>query len=286
MRFSRPSLKSKFENILFLKEIETRLRKARVSSPRVEAEELVKHFGKMDRVDLFTGKKPVSVIARRRIAAALSRRVHGTPLQHLLGEWSFFGHPFYVSKDVLIPRPETEVLAEAALEAMEGKKTPKILDLCTGSGCLAVSLTISRPECRMTASDISQKALSVARKNSKRHKLGKKVTFVRSDLFGTFRHTGRKWDIIVTNPPYIPSAEIRTLSREVRCDPRLALDGGRTGLDLIGKILQDAPRYLEAGGTLLMEIGKGQSKILKKRWPALQFVKDHTGIERVLIFKA
>ncbi len=262
-----------------------RLKKAHVSSPRVEAEELLKHFGKMNRLDLFTGKKSVSAAARRQIAAALKKRVRGTPLQHLLGEWPFFGHSFYVSKDVLIPRPETEVLAEAVLEAMEGKKTPKILDLCTGSGCLAVSLTISRPECRMTASDISQKALSVARKNCKRHKLGKKITFVRSDLFGAFRHAGRKWDIIVSNPPYIPTAEIRTLSREVKHDPKLALDGGETGLDLIEKILHDAPHHLESGGTLLMEIGKGQSKILQKKWPALNFVKDHSGVERVLILK-
>ncbi len=256
-----------------------------MASPRVEAEEFVKHFGKMDRLGLFTGKKTVSAAARRRVAAALKKRVRGTPLQHLLGEWPFFGYPFYVSKDVLIPRPETEVLAEEALKAAEGKKTPKILDLCTGSGCLAVSLTISRPECRMTASDISQKALSVARKNSRRHKLEKKVTFVRSDLFGAFRQSGDKWDIIVTNPPYIPSAEIRTLSREVRRDPKLALDGGRSGLDLVEKILQDAPRYLEDGGTLLMEIGKGQSRTLGKKYPSVRFIKDHSGVERVLILK-
>jgi release factor glutamine methyltransferase len=273
------------ENLSFLKEVETKLRAARVPSARVEAEEFLKHFGKLDRIGLFTGKKPVSPPARRAILAALEARVRGTPMQHLFGEAHFFGHVFAVSPDVLIPRPETETLVQEALAASEGKKAPKILDLCTGSGCIALSLTSARPDCRMTASDISQKALRMARKNSIRNRLRGKVRFVRSDVFRAFEHADAKWDLIVSNPPYIPAAEIRTLSREVRRDPKLALDGGPRGLDLIDKILQEAPAFLEKDGTLLLEIGKGQSKILKKRYPRARFVNDHNGIERVFILK-
>ena len=164
---------------------------------------------------------------------------------------------------------------------------PKILDVGTGSGCVAISLTLAGPHCRMTASDLSSRALKIARKNIVSHGLGKKVELVQSDLFGSFRK--RKWNLIVSNPPYVPEEDWPILSREVLSEPRLALDGGPKGIRVIESILDKAPDFLEKRGWLLMEIGAGQSKILKRKinernaFKDLSFVKDLAGIDRILI---
>ncbi len=279
-------------NILFLKSVEKKLKKADVLSPSIEAEEMVRHFGQLDRVQLFTDQKEISGPAKLSIAWALQKRRHGVPLAYLLGQASFLGRSFQVTPDVLIPRPETERLIEevlCVLKAHYRSRTPEILDLGTGSGCVAASLTLEWPACRMTALDASEKALAVARKNFKILGLRQKIQTVKCALFGAFRNKSALWDIIVSNPPYVPARGWSKLSREVRREPRLALDGGLDGLDLIDAILDEAPKYLKRDGWLLLEIGKGQSKKILKKWAgrkeyaSLVFAKDLNGIERILI---
>ena len=280
------------KNILFLKSVEKKLKKAAVLSPSAEAEEMVRHFGELDRVQLFTGQKEISGPAKLSIAWALQKRRSGVPLAYLLGQAPFLGRSFQVTPDVLIPRPETERLVEEAvcvLKAHYRARTPEILDLGTGSGCVAASLTLEWPACRMTALDASEKALTVARKNFRMLGLHQKVRTVQSTLFDSVQGEPSKWDVIVSNPPYVPRRGWSKLSREVRREPRLALDGGPDGLDLVYAILNEAPKYLKRDGWLLMEIGKGQSKKILKKWAGrkeytqLEFKKDLNGIERILV---
>lgn len=280
------------ENILFLKAVEKDLKKAGALSPGAEAEMLLSHYGKLDRLELFTGRKKFTGNTKLSVKKAVQKRRRGVPLAYITGRASFYGRSFAVTQDTLIPRPETERLVEEALKVLNGPlngKKASILDLGTGSGCIAASLTLEGPDCRMTAIDVSAKALAVARKNFKRLGLSKKIASYSSGLFSRFFDRKALWDIIVSNPPYIPKRDLGTLSREVRKEPKLALNGGPDGLFVVDRILGLAPRYLKSGGWLLMEIGKGQSKKLAKKWSrderyaSFSFEKDLNGIERILI---
>lgn len=278
------------ENVFFLKETEKALKAGRVVSAAAEAVELALRLSGASRLDLFTGAARLSPAVRRKTGLAVRRRASGEPLAHILGTAPFYGRDFIVNRHTLVPRPETELLAEKTLEiiARRGLKNPRILELGTGSGCLAVSLTIECPDCKMTALDISSEALKIARKNAVFHHVGKRITFRRGDLFQGAGKSGSRWDIVVSNPPYIPAGELRGLPREVRREPRLALDGGPRGLDVILRILGQAPAYLKDGGHLFLEIGKGQSRELAQRvarmsaYGSIKFFKDLNGIDRVL----
>ena len=304
------------ENMDYLKNLETKLRSARALSPRVEAETLVTYFTRMKRLDLFTGNKKISPSARLSIDKALRFRRKGIPLAHVTGQAPFYGRFFQVTKDTLIPRPETEVLVEAVLTFLkngsfrrakrgeisykngdfsasprnDSSQIPEILDLGTGSGCIAVSLTLEYPACRMTALDASPKALAVSAKNVESFGVGRQVSLVESCLFESFGPEKYGfWDVLVSNPPYIPEEDWKSLPREVMSEPRLALDGGKDGLEVIQKILLQAPLFLKPGGHIFMEIGKDQSvaltKFLKNRkeYKGLHFIKDLNWIDRVLV---
>ena len=290
------------DNIAFLKEVEAQLKAACVLSPQVEAQALITHFARLDMMDLFTGTKKIGSPAQERIAKALIERRKGAPLFYLTGRAPFYGRLFFVSKDTLIPRPETELLVEETLNLlkrhhpplkhrrMTATQPPQILDVGTGSGCVAVSLTLEHPACRMTALDASTKALKVARKNVQFFGLSEQIQVVRSRLFDSFGSQKHGfWDIIVSNPPYVPAGDLRKLSREVRSEPRLALDGGRKGLSLIREILRQAPLFLKPSGRLLLELGQGQSKAIEKiltqskDYDDFYFVEDLNGIDRVLV---
>ena len=299
------------DNVLFLKKIEKRLSGARILPARYEAETLVRHFGGMNRLDLFTGAKPLEVSAKSRIHQALRRRLDGQPLAYLLKDVEFFGRRFFVTKDTLIPRPETEILVEEALKILDriachprvGEDqipasagmtaySPAILDLGTGSGCIAASLTLERPGCRMTALEFSSRAVKIARKNVRYHHLDEKIELVQGDLFRGFGKEKKAfWDMIISNPPYIAREDFRKLPKEVLAEPRLALDGGAGGFATLDRILDEAPAFLKPGGWLLLEIGEGQCAALKKRigrekvFKNLRSVKDYNGVGRILVMQ-
>jgi len=305
MRLSLKNNNPSRDNVLFLKKIEERLSGSRILPARYEAETLVRHFGGMNRLDLFAGGKPLKRSAKSRIHQALRRRLEGRPLAYLLKETEFFGHRFFVTKDTLIPRPETELLVEEALKVMRSLDSLRslgttagqprvrpleILDIGTGCGCIAVGLTLERPGCRMTALELSSRALKIARKNIRYHHLDEKIELVQGDLFRGFGK-GKKafWDMIISNPPYVAREDFRKLPREVLAEPRLALDGGAGGFATLDRILAEAPAFLKPGGWLLLEIGAGQSRSLaekiaqEKKFSNLRFVKDLNGIHRVLV---
>ena len=214
----------------------------------------------------------------------LSRRLAGEPLAYVLGRREFCSRSFAVTPDVLIPRPETETLAELAAETAGRMKNPRALDLGTGSGCLAVTLSLEARGCEVLASDISPAALRVAKRNALAH--GARVRFVRSDLLGCFAESS--FDIIVSNPPYVSEAEYAELSPQIRnFEPRAALLGGRDGLSYVRKIAATAGRALREGGFLLLEIGAGQAEsagkaVSENGFRDISFRTDMGGVKRVV----
>ena len=212
------------------------------------------------------------------------RRAAGEPAEHLTGWCRFFGRDLEVSPAVLVPRPETELVVETAL-ALGVSRTARVADVGTGSGCLAVTLVLERPEWRVTAVDRSAAALGVARTNARR--LGARVQFVRADLATALTPPV---DLVVANLPYVPSREIGRLPIEVRHDPVSALDGGADGLDLVGSLVDDLPRLLPRCGAAILEIGEDQADAVTERARARRLavartIRDVAGVDRVLVLQ-
>ena len=222
-------------------------------------------------------ERKVLVSESKRIDEIIQKRLSGIPLWYIFGDTEFYGCTIKVDRRALIPRPETEILADIVVKTAE--EGNKVLDLCTGSGCIAVAVAKARDDLIVTASDISEDAISLARENAKRN--GVVIDFVLSDLFAKVR--GR-FDIIVCNPPYIKSGDIPKLQREVRDhEPKLALDGGADGLDFYRAIAKVVKNYLVSGGMLIMECGEGQATDIIKLFPRRDFAmvqKDLSGVER------
>lgn len=237
---------------------------------------------------LVHGRDPVKQEEYERFAEYVRRRCGREPLQHILGKAYFFGHEFKVNSNVLVPRPDTEILVEEALKVIENGSV--VLDMCTGSGCIILTLALEKHLKRGIGVDISEKALKVAEQNCK-SLLAENVDFVLGDLFENVEEcfkAGEKADVIVSNPPYIPTAVINGLSDEVRLhDPMLALDGHDDGLHFYRKITSQAAAYLKSGGYLLYEIGHDQSEQVEKLMNEAGFeevstVKDLAGLDRVV----
>ncbi|MFA5147034.1 MAG: peptide chain release factor N(5)-glutamine methyltransferase [Candidatus Omnitrophota bacterium] len=215
-----------------------------------------------------------------------------TPIQYIIGRTEFCGLDLVVDERVLIPRPETELVVGRVIDILKGPQSivhsPRLLDLCTGSGNIAIALTKSVTQCKIIASDISEEALAVAQLNAGRFGVREKIEFVKSDLFDDIEG---EFDIVVSNPPYVARREFDGLQREVLQEPRIAIDGGEDGLDFYRKILRDGPRHLKRDGLIVFEIGYGQLDgilgIAKERgrYEPVDIVKDHNGIERVLTLK-
>ncbi len=264
-----------------------------IPNPRLDAELLLAHTLKCPRIDLYTNhEKRVSEKDLARFKELTLRRAKREPLQYIIGETEFWGLKFKVTPEVLIPRPETELLVEEALKS--APPVPWILDIGTGSGCVAVAFAKKLPEAHVVATDISREALAIARGNAEAHKIGHCIEFILADIapWRTFQSEGRTFDLIVSNPPYIPSGEFPTLQPEVRdFEPRKALNGGPDGLDLIRRILQETPSFLKPGGTLLLEIGENQGeavRLLAGEINGLQpkeVRKDLSGRDRILVCK-
>ncbi len=224
---------------------------------------------------------------------AIERRLAGEPIQHIVGEAEFYGLPFLVNRDVLIPRPETELLVEKAMALAEELRFsadmpgPRIVNVGTGSGAIAVTLAHKLPFAAITATDISAAALAVARANAARHAVADRVRFLEGDLLAPV--AGELFDLVVSNPPYVPESDRATLDVEVRDhEPPQALFAGSDGLDLYRRLLPESFDVLTAGGILLLEIGYGQQQALhallrKEGFIGIEFFADFQGIPRVAV---
>lgn len=222
----------------------------------------------------------------------VERRVGREPLQYILGTQEFCGLEFHVNPTVLIPRPETELLVEYVAQRISVERQATIVDACTGSGCIAVAIARLRPRAQVIATDLSPSSLNVARLNATRHAVCQRITWLEGDLLGPLADRGLKGriDVIVSNPPYISEADWATLQPEVRLfEPRGALVAGPQGTELQERLLQEAGQYLSPGGALIMEIGTGQARAMRRfvdQIPGYRFhrlVYDAAGLERVVI---
>lgn len=213
----------------------------------------------------------------------------GIPLQHITHQQEFMKMNFYVNQDVLIPRPDTENLVEEVIQIAEKRKAKKILDLCTGSGAIAISLAKYIKESQITATDISERALKIAEKNARNNEVDKQIVFLQSDLFQELPK--EKYDIIVSNPPYVKREIIKILAEEVQKEPLMALDGGWDGLNFYRRIVHQADEYLKYGGYLCLEIGYDQKidviELIEKeeKYVDTYCKKDLYGNDRVMITK-
>lgn len=261
-----------------------------VDSPRLQSELLLAHVLKLPRLQLYLNHdRPVAEPELGAVRALVQRRAKREPLQHLVGATSFCGLEIAVSPAALIPRPETETLAELALAALKraGVAEPDVLDFGTGTGCVAIALAAPCPTARVHALDVSDAALTLARANAKRHGLARRVHFHQGDGFRALPAELR-FDLLVSNPPYIPTADIAALQPEVRdFDPRGALDGGADGLDFYRLLASEAPAWLKAGGGLFAEFGDGQAEAVTRLftnagWTRVAVHRDLDGRPRVV----
>ena len=263
--------------------------------PEIDARWMAEDTLGMTRTDLkFEADRAIGDAQLKRLEAMLERRCAGEPVQYILGSADFMGLKFEVGPDVLIPRQDTETLVEAALIALQSagpdsapSAYSSVLDLCAGSGCIGLSLATLVPHARVTLADASRDALEIAKRNM--HALGVKADLRHGDLFAA---VGReRFDLIVSNPPYIPRGELAQLQKEVQYEPRLALDGGPDGLDFYRRIAEGAGSHLNPGGAIYLEVGAGQApdvlELVKNRLPCVEAgtIKDLNGIERVVFAK-
>jgi release factor glutamine methyltransferase len=270
-----------------------RLSAHQVDNARRDAELLLCHVLGRDRAWLLAHiQDGIDDQSLRFYERAIDRRAVREPLQYITGRQEFWGLPFKVTPDVLIPRPETEFVVEAALKAVSMALSPVIIDLCAGSGCIAVSLARELLKAQVFATDRSEQALTVARENARMNQVADRIRFLAGDLFVPIKELDLqvKVDVIAANPPYIPASDLAALQPEVRdFEPEMALIAGPLGTEIGAAIIQQAPAFLKQGGTLIMEMGMGQtaalSAIVKDTgvYKTLEIVKDLAGIERVLV---
>ena len=258
----------------------------------------------LDRIGLYTQGISLSSTQEKIFEQALKKRSQGVPLQYVMGKTEFYGLPIRLEPGIFIPRPETEVLVEAVIRHCEeprrgdeaislergdcfaslrsARNDVSVLDLCTGSGCIAISLAKFAKCGRIIATDISEKSVEIAKKNAILNNVSDKIEFKQADLF---EGLAGRFDIIVCNPPYIKRQDIKMLPVEVSFDPAIALDGGGDGFDFYRKISRFAPSFLNKGAILVMELGDGQAEAVKNMFPGkTEIIIDLNGIERVLIW--
>ena len=268
-----------------------RLRKAGVPEAQREAGSLLGYVLGRDRSFILThAEDAIAEEQAERFRECLERRAQGEPLQYITANQEFFGLDFEVTKDVLIPRPETELLIETALELLTPSADAFICDVGTGSGCIVITLMQQRKQARAVAFDISPAALAVARRNAVRHSVAERIDFVLSDCFAALnsREPRPSFDLIVSNPPYVEEGAMAELQREVRdFEPRSALAAGADGLDIIRRLLLEAPSFLRTGGYFLLEIGFNQAAAVRelldpKIWKLMDIHKDLQGIPRTV----
>ena len=298
------------------------LDKKNVESPRLQTELLLAHLLKMPRMKLYLNFDRVLTAAETdALRESIRRRGQREPLQHITGSTSFCGHEIIVNRNVLVPRPETELLAEFGWQFINQAGIPAgtpgsgtttrrpsrdaltVLDFCTGSGCIAIALAAKCPQAKIVATDISTAALALAGENAAKNQVAERIEFLAGDGFAALvngengnahqrQDLPRLFDLIISNPPYIPSAEIATLDPEVRdFDPGLALDGGPDGLDFYRRLAIGSPPFLKPDGKIMLEFGDGQAEAIKKifedeKWVVEAVKEDYSQRARILIIKS
>jgi release factor glutamine methyltransferase len=267
-----------------------RLQEAQVGSPRLNAETLLMFVLGCDRAYLYAhDERVLSADEQLRYDEALTQRAHGIPAQYITGHQEFWGMDLLVTPAVLVPRPETEHLIETVLELAgaeggRGGERLRIIDVGTGSGCIALALAQELPTAEVEATDVSEEALEIARGNASRHNLQQRVRFRRCDLLGEFE--AASFDFVVSNPPYVGRWDAETVEAQVRkFEPEAAVFAGETGMEVIERLLPQARSALKPGGWLVMEIGhssRGRVEPLVEDWAEARFIPDLQGIARVL----
>jgi release factor glutamine methyltransferase len=253
-----------------------------VESPRESAESLLMFFLRTDRAGLFARGEGLDTRTAKLFGRALCQRCHGVPLQYLTGDQQFFDLVLGVAPGVFVPRPETEVLVERALETLEGRAAPRVVDVGTGTGAIALAMKRRRPDARVLATDVSTEAVSVARANASRH--GLVVEVLEGDLLSHVPTELRgRIDLVVSNPPYVTKEEWAELPPEVRAEPYEALVGGS---DVHRRLVEETPGWLRPGGWLAVEIGATQAEEVRRRFEGpferIEVLPDLAGRDRVV----
>ena len=268
-----------------------RLGDAGVSAPRLDAEVLLMKVLGWSREDLYRNPEGALGESRaERFESLVSRRVGAEPVAYVTGSREFWSLDFRVTPDVLIPRPETEHLVEAVLEFLAARRGPcRVLEIGTGSGAVAVCLAKENPAAEVWATDISEPALEIARENADRHGVGQRIHWRRGDLLAPVQGLPGGFDVLVSNPPYVPSGDIAGLQREVRdWEPALALDGGADGMDFCRRLLRGGVRHLRPGGMLAVEVGAEQGGAVsrlfegRRKLHRVRLRRDYAGLPRVV----
>ena len=265
-----------------------RLARAGIASARLDAELLMAAALGVSRTAVVTGAAQIDAAALGRFKRMVARRETREPLAYIVGWREFFSLEFAVRSGVLIPRPETEAVVEAALDFLSARPTATILDIGTGSGAIAIAIAKNAPAARITAVDISKVSLEVSANNARRHRCVDQITFLEGDCFAALDENVSPFDLIVSNPPYIAEADLATLAPEVRdFEPRIALEGGHDGLEFYRKIARGLARWLVSGGEVILEVGAGQADAVQMMMRAVGCdtsvrMRDLAGIERVV----
>lgn len=270
-----------------LKQATATLQQSGIAEPRREAVSLLAFALEKDRAFLIAYPEyELAAEEEKRFRGFLARRAAREPLQYIRGHQEFYGLDFLVTPDVLIPRPETELIVEAGIKILKDRKNPRFCEVGVGSGCISIALLSEIPAAEAVGLDVSENALRVAEKNAEKHRVRDRFELRISDVFSAL--TDEKFDLIVSNPPYVPIEDFATLQAEVRdFEPHVALSDGGSGLSIIEKIIRQAPRFLDAEGFLLMEIGFNQSAIVREMfdpdiWHQPEFLPDLQGIPRMV----
>lgn len=256
-------------------------------TPRLDAEVLLSYLLGQKRIFLYVHfDQPLTAEELARYREMVKRRAAGEPVAYICGEKEFMGLTFKVTPAVLVPQPDTETLVEAVIERLKGKEGARIADVCTGSGAIALALAHYLPESSVTATDISSDALEIAKQNAEALGLSERVQFFEGDLLAPL--SGETFDAIVSNPPYIPGVDIEGLPREVRAEPRIALDGGADGLDFYRRLVHESAALLKDGGFLAVECGDTQAGAIAEMakgggFGRTEIVHDLSDKERVVV---
>jgi len=263
------------------------LAKSKLKDPALESNAILSGILNLSPTQVYLDDRKINGRNLARFRSAILRRSENEPVAYILGKKNFMGLELEVNSTVLIPRPETEILAEKLVNKIKQSEV-HVLDLCTGSGCIAIALATHCPRVQIVAIDNSGAAMALAQKNADGLGVSSQITFKMSDLYSNIKpNYGGDFDIIVANPPYIPADQISSLAPDLHFEPRAALEAGSEGLDFFKLIIKDAPHYLKPHGEIWMEMGIGQTKAVRRLlsdvgFKGIQIFKDYAGIERII----